>query len=76
MIAANPTHSEALYLLSRCQHDRGHTSEALELALQAVSALASHPLPPAREYPLWGHLNAMFTQALAGLDGAANTKPG
>ena len=70
VLAASPTHPEAVYLLSRYHHDRGNTSESLQFALRAVSALRAHPVPPAVEYQLWGHLNAMFTQALTGLDSA------
>lgn len=63
-----PEHPEALFILSRCEYERGRTAEGLRLALRAVGALAIHPLSPAAEFPLWGNLNAMFTQALTGLD--------
>lgn len=70
VITATPNHPEALYLMSRCKYHCGNIIEGLQLAQQAVSALSTHPLPPAREYPLWGHLNAMFSHALTGIDSA------
>lgn len=65
-----PDHPEALFILSRCEYERGHKGEGLRLALRAVGALAAHPLPPATAFALWNNLNAMFTQALTGLDSA------
>jgi glycosyltransferase involved in cell wall biosynthesis len=69
-LANHPRDAEALHLLGRCEHKRGRAWEALRLALDAARAIPEAPVPSATQFAIWTDLNAMFVQALWGVDAA------
>jgi glycosyltransferase involved in cell wall biosynthesis len=66
-----PDDPVALFILGRCEFERGRTEAALRLLLAAARGLSSSspsPEPTVRRM-VWSELNLMFTQALSGADG-------
>ena len=63
-----PGHPMALFILGRCEFERGRTEAALRLLLAAARGLSSSSPEQTDQRMVWSELNFMFTQALSGVE--------
>jgi glycosyltransferase involved in cell wall biosynthesis len=68
VLAHQPHHATALWLLAHCEFDRQRPESALELALQAAKELSSSVVPSATRLAIWTDLNYIFDELLVDVD--------
>src|SRR5437016_130998 len=67
-LKAAPGQPMALFILGRCEFERGRTEAALRLLLAAARGLSSSSPEQTDGRRVWSELNFMFTQALSGVE--------
>jgi len=63
-----PSQPMALFILGRCEFERGRTEAALRLLLAAARGLSPSSPEETDGRMVWSELNFMFTQALSGVE--------